>query len=57
MNFSNDNTMFVTQKWKTWNKKITKVMSKEKLKNKTSTNEKFISEVHWNFPNFFIFYF
>jgi len=29
-----------------WNKKIVKVMSKEKLKNKASTNEKLISEVH-----------
>jgi hypothetical protein len=36
-------------------KKKVKVVSKLKLKNKTSSNEKIISEMHWNFPNIFFF--
>jgi hypothetical protein len=38
-------------------KKYVKVVSKLKLKNKTSWNEEFISEVHWNFLNIYIFNF
>jgi hypothetical protein len=29
-------------------------VSKLKLKNKTSSNEEFISEVHWNFYNIYV---
>jgi len=31
-----------------------KVVSKNKIKIKTSSNEELISEVHWNFPNIYI---
>jgi hypothetical protein len=34
-----------------------KVMSKLNLKNKASSNEEFISEMHWSFPNIYIFNF
>jgi hypothetical protein len=45
MDFWNDNTMFVTQK-------NVKVASKKK-----SSKKKIISEMHWNFPNIYIFKF
>jgi len=38
-------------------KKYVEVVSKLKLKNKTSWNEEFISEVHWNFLSIYIFNF
>jgi hypothetical protein len=31
------------------------IVSKYKLKNKALSNEEFISEVHWNFPDIFIY--
>jgi len=43
------------EKWKMWFKKYFKVVSKQKLKNKTSLNEEFISEVHCNFPYIYIY--
>jgi hypothetical protein len=46
MDFWNDNTTFVAQNEKFGLKKYVKVMWKI---NKTSSNEKFISEMHWNF--------
>jgi hypothetical protein len=58
MNFWNDNITFITQmKWKMWIQKNVKVVSNWKLKNKASSNEEFISEMQWNFPNIYIFYF
>jgi hypothetical protein len=30
-------------------------MSKKKVKKKASSNEEFISEMHWNFPKIYIF--
>ncbi len=58
MDFWNDNIMFVTKKkWKMWIQKIVKIVSKYKLKNKTTSNEEFISEVHWIFLNIYIYIF
>ncbi len=37
--------------------KYVKVMSKLKLKNKSSSNENFISEVHWDFSYIYIYNF
>ncbi len=38
-------------------KKYVKVVSKYKYKYKSLSNEEFIIEVHWNFPNICIFNF
>jgi hypothetical protein len=52
MDFWNDNTTLVTQKkWKLWNQ------SSVKIKNKESSNEELISEVHSNFSYIYIYYF
>jgi hypothetical protein len=50
MDFWNDNNMFVTQKkWKIWTTKKCQSNVKIKINNKTSSNEDFIIEMHWNF--------
>jgi hypothetical protein len=37
--------------------KNVKVVSKSKLNNKTSSNEEFINEVHWNISNMYFLIF
>jgi len=50
MDFWNDNTTSITlKKWKICDSK--KGQNSVKIKNKASSNEDFISEVHWNFLN------
>jgi hypothetical protein len=47
MDFWNDNNTFITKKkWKMWTQKNVKVVSKLKLKNKTSSKKEFTNEVH-----------
>jgi hypothetical protein len=54
IDFWNDNIMLVIEKMKKCGfKKYIKVVSKWKIKNKASSNEKLISEVHWKFPNIY----
>ncbi len=36
-------------------KNYVQIMSKKKVKKKASSNEEFISEMHWNFPKIYIF--
>ncbi len=50
MDFWNDNTTFITQKMKNVNSKKCQSNVKKERKNIASSNEKFIDEVHWNFP-------
>jgi hypothetical protein len=58
MDIWNDNIMFVTyKKWKMWIQKICQSNVKIKIKKKASSNEKFISEVHWSFLNICILIF
>jgi hypothetical protein len=56
MDFWNENITFVAQrKWKMWIQKNVNIVSKLKLKSKSSSNEEFISEVHWKFPYIYIY--
>jgi hypothetical protein len=54
MDFWNDNSTFVTLKKNVDSKKCQSSV-KIKLKNKTSSNENFNNEVHWNFFNIYKF--
>jgi hypothetical protein len=55
MDFWNDNTTFLTHKKKEmWIQKICQSIVIFFQKNKTSSNEELISEMHWNFPNIYI---
>jgi len=56
MDFWNDNIMYVNarKKWKMW---IQKICQNSVKISKILSNAKFISEVHWNFPNMCVFNF